>query len=162
MLFALAIILFLDHCLASNPWTPEPANPSWTNWTKRHEDLLTLTQQHGKEAQVIFIGDSITEGWTWDQKSRDIWAKHYTPRHAYNYGIGGDRTEHVLWRIEHKEFDGINPKVAVLMIGISLKMFETILKINFILIHKKEQTICGGIAPMISHMAFAKYFINWL
>ena len=117
MLFVLAIILLLDQCLASNLSTPEPAHLSWINWIRRHEI----------EAQVVFIGDSITEGWNWDQKSRDIWAKHYTPRKAYNYGISGYRTENILWRLANKEFDGLNPKVAVLMIGTTLEMFETIL-----------------------------------
>ena len=41
----------------------------------------------------------------------------YGPRHAANFGIGGDRTQHVLWRIQNGELEGIHPKVVVLMIG---------------------------------------------
>ncbi len=63
---------------------------------------------------VLFLGDSITAGW---EKAPDVWAKYYEPLHAANFGIGGDRTQHVLWRIENGELEGISPKVVVLMIG---------------------------------------------
>jgi hypothetical protein len=48
---------------------------------------------------------------------KEVWNKYYVPRHAYNYGIGGERTENVIWRIENKEFDGVKAKVVVLKIG---------------------------------------------
>src|SRR5207237_1337936 len=46
-----------------------------------------------------------------------VWQRFYAPRNPANFGIGGDRTQHVLWRIENGEVEGIKPKVAVLMIG---------------------------------------------
>ena len=46
-----------------------------------------------------------------------MWAKYYGKRNAVNLGIGGDRTQHVLWRLDHGNVDGISPKLAVLMIG---------------------------------------------
>jgi lysophospholipase L1-like esterase len=46
-----------------------------------------------------------------------VWQKTYAPLNAANFGIGGDTTENVLWRILNGEIDGISPKVAVLMIG---------------------------------------------
>jgi len=46
-----------------------------------------------------------------------LWAEHYAKRNAFNLGFSGDRTEHVLWRIQHGAFDNLNPKVTVLMIG---------------------------------------------
>jgi lysophospholipase L1-like esterase len=64
---------------------------------------------------LLFIGDSITEGW--EGAGKDVWAKAYGKRNAVNLGIGGDRTQHVLWRLEHGNIDGISPKAAVLMIG---------------------------------------------
>jgi len=72
--------------------------------------------KRAKEGNVdlLFLGDSITEGWT---KAPEIWKKEYEPLHVANFGIGGDRTQHVLWRIENGELDGIHPKVVVLMIG---------------------------------------------
>ncbi|HWC60962.1 MAG TPA: GDSL-type esterase/lipase family protein, partial [Verrucomicrobiae bacterium] len=48
---------------------------------------------------------------------RRIWEKTFAPRHAANFGIGYDRIQNVLWRVENGELDGIDPKVIVLLIG---------------------------------------------
>jgi lysophospholipase L1-like esterase len=69
----------------------------------------------GEKAEVIFIGDSITQGW--EGEGKDVWAKFYAPRNAVNLGIGGDRTQHVLWRLDNGNIKGLKPKAAVLMIG---------------------------------------------
>ena len=63
---------------------------------------------------VLFLGDSITEGWG---KAKDVWEAHYGAQQPANFGIGGDRTQHVLWRIANGELDHVAPKVVVLMIG---------------------------------------------
>ena len=88
----------------------EPA-PREGGWMKMHEAFLERTKQG--PVDLLFLGDSITQGWG----NNATWQRHYGPRHAANFGIGGDRTQHVLWRLEHGEIDGISPKVAVLMIG---------------------------------------------
>lgn len=67
------------------------------------------------EAQLVFLGDSITQGWGGAGKA--AWDSTWAPLKAANFGIGGDRTEHVLWRLEHGNFDGLKPKLTVLMIG---------------------------------------------
>ena len=72
-----------------------------------------LAQQGGWE--LVFLGDSITHGW--ERNGKSTWDKYYGARKAINLGFGGDRTEHVLWRLEHGEFDGYKPRVAVIMIG---------------------------------------------
>jgi beta-glucosidase len=64
---------------------------------------------------LIFIGDSITAGW--EKNGKKAWDKHFGMLNAVNLGIGGDRTQHVLWRLENGNLDGIQPKAAVLMIG---------------------------------------------
>ncbi len=66
------------------------------------------------EAQVIFLGDSITAGW---KGQPALFDKEFGQYKAANFGIGGDRTQHVLWRVENGEFEGIKPKAVVLMIG---------------------------------------------
>ena len=86
-------------------------NPA--NWVARHEGFLTEAKQGNYD--LVFIGDSITDGWR--KGGREVWDKYYAPRHALNLGIGGDRTQHVLWRIEKGELNGLKPKAVVLMIG---------------------------------------------
>jgi lysophospholipase L1-like esterase len=78
----------------------------------KHEAFL----KRGKEGKIglLFLGDSITEGWG---RAKKVWEKSYGTDDVANFGIGGDRTEHVLWRIDNGELDGISPKVVVLMIG---------------------------------------------
>jgi lysophospholipase L1-like esterase len=77
-----------------------------------HESFL----KRGKEGPigVLFLGDSITEGW---KKAPHIWEHYFGAYQPANFGIGGDQTQHVIWRIENGELDGIQPKVVVLMIG---------------------------------------------
>jgi len=68
------------------------------------------------EGDVIFIGDSITQGW--EGAGKKAWAENFEKLKAVNLGIGGDQTGHVLWRItEGKELDPLKPKAAVIMIG---------------------------------------------
>jgi lysophospholipase L1-like esterase len=64
---------------------------------------------------LIFIGDSITQGW--EGAGRGVWEAYYGNHNAVNLGISGDRTQHVLWRLENGNIDGIEPNVAVVMIG---------------------------------------------
>src|SRR5450432_3639718 len=63
---------------------------------------------------VLFLGDSITEGWT---KAPAVWQEHFGRYQPANFGIGGAQTQHVIWRIEDGELDAIKPKVVVLMLG---------------------------------------------
>jgi lysophospholipase L1-like esterase len=84
-----------------------------TNWMSRHEGFVAEAKQGGID--ILFMGDSITDFWR--DRGSNVWNKVYAPRHAANFGIGGDRTEHVLWRMDNGELDGIKPKVVVLMIG---------------------------------------------
>jgi beta-glucosidase len=63
---------------------------------------------------VLFLGDSITQLWT---RAPDIYKSHYDQYQPANFGIGGDLTQHVLWRIANGELDNISPKVVVLLIG---------------------------------------------
>ena len=82
-------------------------------WAERLHEKNDLAKKD--KYQLIFIGDSITHGWEGDGK--DVWTKYYAPRKALNLGFGGDRTQHVLWRLQNGNFVGQEPKLCVLMIG---------------------------------------------
>ena len=89
--------------------------PREGGWIKRHESFNQKVQSNQGNIDLVFIGDSITHGW--EGRGKEVWEKYYDHRKALNLGIGGDRTQHVLWRLEHGNMDGIHPKVAVVMIG---------------------------------------------
>ncbi|MBL9126102.1 MAG: hypothetical protein JNL97_00575 [Verrucomicrobiales bacterium] len=93
----------------------EPAPRPEEGWQRRHASMNTNAATLGDKAKVIFIGDSITQGW--EGEGRDVWAHYYASRNAINLGIGGDRTQHVLWRLDNGNIAGLKPKAAVVMIG---------------------------------------------
>lgn len=97
--------------------TPDKLNESWSIgwWTPRHEKKLEEARALGKNSRIVFIGDSITEGW--EKSGAPVWERYYKPLGGLALGFGGDRTENVLWRLLHGEVDAIAPRVAVLMFG---------------------------------------------
>jgi lysophospholipase L1-like esterase len=84
------------------------------NWIKRHEGFVDIAKKG--DVNVLFMGDSITDGWR-GKAGQPAWEKYFTPLKSANFGIGGDQTQHVLWRLQNGELDGIKPRVVVLMIG---------------------------------------------
>ena len=94
----------------------EPVPRTDRGWTDRQASFNKRVGEVGKKAQVIFTGDSITHSWESDA-AKEIWGEEYAKYDAINLGIGGDRTQHVLWRLENGNLEGLSPKAAVLMIG---------------------------------------------
>jgi lysophospholipase L1-like esterase len=93
----------------------EPVPRLDKGWQARHAAMNERVKK-GK-VDLLFIGDSITHGWEGAKGGKAVWEEFYGRRNAVNLGIGGDRTQHVLWRLEHGNIDGIAPKLAVVMIG---------------------------------------------
>ena len=85
---------------------------------KRHEGFLKDKEELLKKGpiQFLLVGDSITDGWR-GKNGKETFEKAFGAYNPYNIGIGGDRTQHVIWRLDNGEIDGIKPKVAMLMIG---------------------------------------------
>jgi lysophospholipase L1-like esterase len=111
---AVAAFVLADDKKPAGPAARPIERLSMAGWKKRHEKFLDQTKKG--DIDVVFLGDSITQGW--EGKGRKAWAETFQPLKAGNYGISGDQTGHVLWRItEGKELDGIDPKAAVIMIG---------------------------------------------
>jgi len=102
---------------------PVTQDRSWPqyDWQKRHE--LTSAAVKRAKPQILFIGDSITHFFGGEQfdsyalRGQPTWGEFYAPRNAGNLGFGWDKTENVLWRLQHGAIDGIAPKLAVMMIG---------------------------------------------
>jgi len=87
--------------------------PREGGWLKRHEGMNARVAKGNVD--LVFIGDSITQGW--EGAGAKVWEKHYGQRNAVNLGISGDRTQHVIWRLQNGNIKGISPKLAVIMIG---------------------------------------------
>ncbi len=88
------------------------------DWYARHE--MKLAQVQSQRYDLVFIGDSITHFWTDELEftyGADVWHKHYDHRKALNLGFGFDRSQNVLWRLEHGELAGQSPRLIVLNIG---------------------------------------------
>ena len=81
------------------------------SWLKIHEGLVKTVQANPGPVDVLLVGDSITIQWG------ASWAKQFPERKAVNIGIGGDKTQNVLWRLDHGGVEGLQPKAIVLMIG---------------------------------------------
>lgn len=88
-------------------------------WYDRHE--LKLLQVKADKYDVVFIGDSITHFWHLEPGSHsngeDVWQEFYGHRKVLNLGYGFDRPQNVLWRLEHGELEGQQPKLFVVNIG---------------------------------------------
>jgi len=92
-------------------------NPNFGNPQERFLSLHeTFLKRRKQPMDALFIGDSITEAW--QTVGAAVWKPAFADScNAANFGISGDRTQHVLWRIRNGELDGITPKAVVLLIG---------------------------------------------
>jgi lysophospholipase L1-like esterase len=88
---------------------------------EKHEAFLAIAKKGNID--VVFLGDSITDGWRGNGK--EVWKEHFEPLKAVNFGISGDRTQHVLWRLRNGELEGYKPRAVVLMIGTNNLRYNT-------------------------------------
>jgi lysophospholipase L1-like esterase len=112
----LALVFLIATVAAAN--TAIEPGPRDAAWVKRHEGFVA--EAHHGGIDVLFLGDSITDGWRSTDPvkgGRAVWDREFALLKAANFGISGDRTQHVLWRLRNGEADGYQPKVVVLMIG---------------------------------------------
>ena len=114
---AMAAAFVVGAAMAQESVVPAVPDRPWTHamWLPRFDAKRALASQGGYD--VVFLGDSITHGW--ETAGKDVWAANFAegPYKALNCGISGDRTEHVLWRLDHGQLAGLAPKAIVLMIG---------------------------------------------
>jgi lysophospholipase L1-like esterase len=122
----LALILIVSYGTqlqafeTSQATTPDPRlyNYWWmslSRWYQMHSE--DVAQATAGEAPLLFIGDSITEGWAGE--GRQYWQQYFAPLGAANFGIGGDMTQNLLWRLQHGSVGSLNPSAVVLLIGVN-------------------------------------------
>jgi N-acetylglucosamine-6-sulfatase len=92
---------------------PAPANIPLERNDNRHRTFLEIAR--GATIELLFVGDSITDGWR--NAGQPVWDQHFAPLKPANFGIGGDTTQGVLWRMQNGELDGYKAKLIVLMLG---------------------------------------------
>jgi lysophospholipase L1-like esterase len=90
------------------------------DWAERHAACVKLMRE--RQPEIVMLGDSITHFWGGEpvggrRNGVDEWDRFFAGRRVVNLGYGWDRTENVLWRLTHGEFDAVTPRVVVVMIG---------------------------------------------
>lgn len=93
------------------PVVASAGNFGGDSWLKLHEAHVKTVQENKGVIDLLLVGDSITIQWG------ESWKKHFPELKAVNIGIGGDKTQNVLWRLDHGGVDGLEPRAIVLMIG---------------------------------------------
>jgi lysophospholipase L1-like esterase len=101
---------------------PVTQNRDWRiyDWAERHAACVALMKS--RQPEIVMLGDSITHFWGGEpvggrRTGADVWDRFFANHTVVNLGFGWDRTENVLWRLTHGEFDHANPTVVVVMIG---------------------------------------------
>jgi lysophospholipase L1-like esterase len=101
---------------------PVTQNRDWHvyDWAERHAACVKLMAE--RRPEVVMLGDSITNFWGGEpvggrRTGIEEWDRFFAGRSVVNLGYGWDRTENVLWRLTHGEFEGVTPRVVVVMIG---------------------------------------------
>lgn len=103
-------------------WPVVPSAGHWggTSWLDTHAKLVEYVKAKSGPCDVLLVGDSITQQWGSPLDKgvlNEAWQKHFADYRAINIGIGGDKTQNVLWRLDHGGVDGLQPKVVIVMIG---------------------------------------------
>jgi len=107
LLLAATLVAAVPAAAQNTAIVPTPFNPT------RHEAFVEIAKQGNIDC--LLMGDSITDFWR--SIGREVYDKHFGALKCANFGISGDRTQGVLWRMENGELEGYTPKLMMLMIG---------------------------------------------
>jgi beta-glucosidase len=109
-----ALAGFTAHAAELESTTPVAAKTNGEKWWNGNCERIDndIKKLEGK-IDVAFVGDSITARW----RDPELWNKHWGTYRSINMGIGGDQTQHVLWRLQNGDLEGYKAKLFVVMIG---------------------------------------------
>lgn len=114
----LLVSALLNFSFGSVVWANTAAIPTkkeGAGWLGFHERFLVEAKAGGID--VLFLGDSITQYWGDPGRGLPVWQREFGALRAANFGINGDRIQHVLWRLQNGEAEGFSPKLVVLLLG---------------------------------------------
>ncbi|WP_426342597.1 GDSL-type esterase/lipase family protein [Pseudoduganella sp. S-14] len=117
------------------PRTVEYPWMSIERWRQMHADQVVRAEKGGVD--VMFLGDSLTEMWP-----KPLWERNFGALKAANFGIGGDHTGNVLWRLQEPAIAGIRPRLVVLMIGVN----------NINLCNESADEVFNGILAVVARL----------
>lgn len=146
--FLLPILFLMMVCRVHAADVPAGAKPAkrtqdfpWMSvaaWERMHaEDALVARHD---AVEVLFVGDSITAGW-----DSSLWQQHFAPLKAANFGIGGDHTGNMLWRLQHGAIGNLKPKLVVVLAGVN----------NFGHLEETPEQIALGVASVVAQLQLA-------
>lgn len=137
------------------------------NWYDRHDKVLKIKDKI--DPQIILIGNSITHFWggepslVWNDgtprkpNGQKAWDYAFGDKRVLNLGFGWDRTQNVLWRLNHGEVDNLHPEYVVIHIGTNNTSDTPNARIN------TADEICEGVAEVCkqvrSKMPYAKIIL---
>ena len=128
-------------------------------WYEEHEKFVTMAA--GSLSSVLLVGDSLVNGLA---RYHRVWSKYFEPLDALNFGVGGDRTQHVLWRIENSEIP-LNLQVAFVHCGTNnldrdnpAEIRDGIASIVYTIQEKKPNAnfIVSGLLPRDQEISFRR------
>ena len=104
-----------------DPATPVPKRDKSgapdARFIARHESYVAIAKKGGVD--LLLIGDFLTDDFRGNNKNgvKAIFDNAFGQYKPANFGQGGDYTQHLLWRLQNGELEGITPRVIMLMIG---------------------------------------------
>merc|ERR1712141_597966 len=110
-IFRLVEHIKTDFKIMSSISTPLPDPDGDNRWLDMHNRFCAEARE--AEPDVLWVGDSLIQ----DLVNSHIWERHFCQMHSLNFGIGGNLTQHVLWRLQNGELEVLSPKVIVLQVG---------------------------------------------
>ncbi len=145
--FVLYITLIFSSVstFANEDLTPSGTNPtprtkefSWMSidtWNKMYAEDIAAAEKG--DVDLLFVGDSITAGW-----NGNIYQKYFGSYKPANFGIGGDHTGNLLWRLKYGHAENLHPKVVVMLIGVN----------NFGHLNETPEQVFQGIKACLSQL----------